>query len=261
MRLGLGLGLMSSTAEYNPALLFAASEPGAWYDISDLSTLFQDTAGTVPAVVGQTVARVNDKSTNGVNATQATAASRPILRQNGTTGKYYLEFDGVDDFLVTPSIDFTGTDKMTVWAGVRKLSDATRAVVAELGNNPGSNTFQMNAPFDATGTSYRWTAGGTLIPVADKTSAPAPVTSVLTGTADIAGNQSIIRYNGTVAATAPTSLGTGNFLAYPLYIGRRGGTSLPFNGHIYGLIVRGAASSAAQITQTERWMNSRAGAY
>ena len=52
--------------------------------------------------------------------------------------------------------------------------------------------------------------------------------------------------------------GTGDYLAYPLYIGRRAGASLPFNGQIYGLIVRfGANLSAATITQTETWLGQR----
>jgi len=65
-------------AEFSPSSLFAASEPGVWYDPSDLTTLFTDTAGTTPVTTpGQTVARMNDKSGRGNNATQATAASRP----------------------------------------------------------------------------------------------------------------------------------------------------------------------------------------
>lgn len=39
----------------------------------------------------------------GNHAYQTTSASRPILRQNATTGAYYLELDGSDDFLVVSS--------------------------------------------------------------------------------------------------------------------------------------------------------------
>ena len=61
-------------------LLFAASEPGAWYDPSDLSTLFQDSAGTVPVTaVEQPVGRILDKSGRGNHATQATTTKRPVL--------------------------------------------------------------------------------------------------------------------------------------------------------------------------------------
>jgi hypothetical protein len=41
------------------------------------------------------VARIDDKSGNGQNFTEATAGNRPILRQAG--GIYYLEFDATDD--------------------------------------------------------------------------------------------------------------------------------------------------------------------
>ena len=45
----------------------------------------------------------------------------------------YISFDGIDDFMVTPTIT-PGTDKVQVFAGVRKLSDASSyGVVAELG--------------------------------------------------------------------------------------------------------------------------------
>lgn len=83
---------------WTPAELFASSEEGFWLDPSDLSTLWQDTAGTTPAAVGDPVGRVDDKSGNGHNAIQGTSGKRPILRQDGD-GAYYLEFDGTDDTL------------------------------------------------------------------------------------------------------------------------------------------------------------------
>lgn len=65
-------------AWFNPRTLFAASEPGAWYDPSDMSTLFQDSAGTVPVTaVEQPVGRILDKSGRGNHATQATTTKRP----------------------------------------------------------------------------------------------------------------------------------------------------------------------------------------
>lgn len=50
----------------------------AWYDPSDLTTLFQDDAGTVPVTApGQPVGRMLDKSGNGNHATWATATAKP----------------------------------------------------------------------------------------------------------------------------------------------------------------------------------------
>ena len=50
-----------------------------------------------------------------------------------------------------------------------------------------------------------------------------------------------------------------NFGNYPIYIGSRAGTSLFFNGRMYGLIIRGAQSTAAQITSGESYENTKAG--
>lgn len=53
---------------------------GAWFDPSDLSTLYQDAAGTVPVTaVEQPVGKILDKSGNGNHATQSVTASRPVL--------------------------------------------------------------------------------------------------------------------------------------------------------------------------------------
>ncbi|MDN5621575.1 MAG: hypothetical protein L0G96_00460 [Acinetobacter sp.] len=48
-----------------------------------------------------TLDNVSVKEAFGSHAYQSTSASRPILRQNATTGANYLEFDGADDFLQT----------------------------------------------------------------------------------------------------------------------------------------------------------------
>ena len=68
IRNGLPLGLGSAAGfgaayEFSPSELFAAGEQGAWYDPSDYSTLFQDSAGTTPVTaVEQSVGLMLDKS-------------------------------------------------------------------------------------------------------------------------------------------------------------------------------------------------------
>jgi hypothetical protein len=52
-----------------------------------------------------------------------------------------------------------------------------------------------------------------------------------------------------------TNAGTGNFGNQPLYIGSLGGTGTYFQGHIYGIVVRGATSTSTEITNTEAWIN------
>jgi hypothetical protein len=86
----------------------------------------------------------------------------------------------------------------------------------------------------------------------------APTTNVLTGIGDIAADTAILRVNGSQVAQDTADQGTGNYLTYPLYIGRRAGSSLPFNGQLYSLIVRfGTNLPAATIIQTETWVGDR----
>lgn len=86
---------------YNPGLLFAGGELGYWANISDLSTMFQDSAGTVPAVLGQPVGRINSANGNGVYASQITTGKKPILKRQPTSGIRNLLLDSDDLFAAT----------------------------------------------------------------------------------------------------------------------------------------------------------------
>lgn len=55
--------LMGSTALFSPSSLFSAGEQGAWYDPSDLTTMFQESTGVTPVTaVEQPVGLILDKS-------------------------------------------------------------------------------------------------------------------------------------------------------------------------------------------------------
>jgi len=110
---------IGGAASFNPATLFASGQKGAWYDPSDFSTLFQDSAGTTPVTAaGQPVGYVGDKSGNGRNLLQATSAARPTLQQDGS-GNYYLSFDGVDDFISATGM--TQTTDMDAMFGMQHV--------------------------------------------------------------------------------------------------------------------------------------------
>ena len=246
---------------WSPLSLFASGEQGVWYDPSDFSTMFQDSAGTTPVTaVGQPVGKILDKSGRGNHASQSTAAARPVLQQDGN-GKYYLAFDGVDDFLSTGSINFTATDKMTVVAGVRKLSDAATASFVELSAALPSNngSFAIFLPPAAGNFNAVFSVRGTSNASANYNIGAAPVSVVFTGQADIATDFARVSINGINGTPTATDQGTGNFGNYPIYIGRRAGTSLPFNGRLYQLIVRGATT--ADLVRVETFVNSKTGAY
>jgi hypothetical protein len=160
--------------------------------------------------------------------------------------------------MVTNSINFSATDKMTVWQGVRKLSDAT-AIIAETSVDANSNNGSFYfAQISAAG--LRYSSRGTAVSTATFNNT-APITNVLTGLSDIAGDLATLRLNGAQVATSSADQGTGNFGNYPAYFYARAGTSLFFNGNDYGSIARGAASTAAQITAGETWINQRTKAF
>ena len=248
-----------SPLPFSPLFLFSGGAPGAWYDPSNFSTLFQDSAGTTPVTaVEQPVGRILDISGNGNHAFQTISADRPVLKIDGN-GKYYLFFDGISDSLSTNSISFTSTNKMSVFSGVRKLTDAVQmlfelSAVVDV-NNGSWNLFNLSTKFT---TDSRGTASSRTVIAATPV---APSTTVVSLLKDIAGDVNSGRINAGTFSTDSADQGTGNYGNYPLYIGGRAGASLLFNGNLYSLIVVGKAVTAAELASTETWVNGKTGAY
>lgn len=245
--------------------LFANGEQGFFYDPNDLSTMYQDAVGTVPVTsVGQPVGLIRDKSGRNNHAYQTVSASRPILRQNAITSAYYLEFDGTDDFLQTNNIDFTATDKVSLFAGVRKLSDAAQGILCELStsvfesNNSGA--FAVLAPGTATLTTFRPYSRGTVLANTNAVpTAPAPNSFVGTAKMAISIPKIDVRVDGVDRVFTNMDQGTGTYGNHPLYIGRRGGTINPFNGRIYGLIGIGKLTTDGETLVIEKELAKRTG--
>jgi hypothetical protein len=64
------------------------------------------------------------------------------------------------------------------------------------------------------------------------------------------------RIDGSVksSVTIDGPAGAGIFGNYPLYLFRRGGTTLPFNGWFYGLAITGRLTTDAETVATERFL-------
>jgi len=124
---------------FSPADLFTGSETGVFYDVSDLSSMNTepDQSGSVPAV-GDVVRLIADKSGNGNDATSPNFTHSPVLRQDANS-RYYLEFDGVGDVLVTQS-------------NINVSGNSTREYVGAFG--PGGAVFTLNTGGDI---GERWT--------------------------------------------------------------------------------------------------------
>jgi hypothetical protein len=242
--------------------LFSNGEQGFAYDPNDLTTLYQDAAGTIPVTAaGQPVGLMKDKSGRNNHASQTASASRPILQRNATTGAYYLVFDGVDDFFITNSIDFTATDKVSLFTGVRKLSVVTSAVLLEFSENSGgiNGTFALWSPLTALANYAGFSRGTVSSNAISPPNYTSPNSAVLSAKSQISTDVAILRANGIQVAQQSTDQGTGNYGKHPLYIGRRGGYGLAFNGHIYGLIGVGKLVSNNETASIEKVLAKRVG--
>lgn len=173
----------------------------------------------------------------------------------------YLACNGTNTSMQTNNIDFTGTDKVTVFTGMRKLSDATTAIFMETSVNslttPG--TLAIIAPNQTNVPWIQARSHGTTPQSSNIASLAAPISFVTTLTANISAPILQVRINGTTRISNNGTQGTGNYGNYPLYLFRRAGTTLPFNGNFYGLIIRGTLTTQTRIEQSERWMAKRTG--
>ena len=256
---GLGvnkLGVTNAPSGFNPLSLFANSEQGAWYDPSDLSTMFQSSDGTTAVSVGDPVGYIADKSGNGNHAIQATSAKRPTLRETG--GLYYLEFSGAQGLRTSGNIDFTGTDTMSVFVGVKKDDDTTDNILEHSANIGGNNgTFRVHS-----GTSglYRNQSKGSVLSNANNSDNAAPSTNVLTGQSKISTDLNVLRIDGVEAGTSTTNQGTGNYTSQQLNVGsRNNGGSAQLTGRIYSMVIRNVLSSDAEIASTEAYVANKTG--
>ena len=256
---GLGvnkLGVTNAPSGFNPLSLFANSEQGVWYDPSDLSTMFQSSDGTMAVAVGDPVGYIEDKSGNGNHAIQATSAKRPTLRETG--GLYYLEFSGAQGLRTASNIDFTGTDTMSVFVGVKKDDDTTDNILEHSANIGGNNgTFRVHS-----GTSglYRNQSKGSVLSNANNSDNAAPSTNVLTGQSKISTDLNVLRIDGVEAGTSTSNQGTGNYIAEQLNVGsRNNGGSAQLTGRIYSMVIRNVLSSDAEISSTEAYVANKTG--
>ena len=237
--------------------LFANNEQGFAFDFNDLSTMYQDSAGTIPVTgVGQPVGKVLDKSGRGNHATQSTSAKRPILQQNVATGAYYLAFDGVDDCLVTSDINFNGQNNLSLFTSVifNNLSSTSQAIV-ELSTASWytQGTFSLVRGYrDANSYALRrnFSADGYFEDFVSQNNTNTK--AVLTGIINSTLNEEYMRNFGTLVGSKVLTVSSETFKNYPLYIGIGEVTAYPLNGNLYSLIGIARIASTTEITNIEK---------
>jgi len=173
-----------------------------------------------------------------------------------------LRWNGSNSWMQNASVDFSGTNKVSVFVGVRKQSDAAAGVVCETSTAPNSTngSISLQAPTGAA-TNYGYYSRGTSQQGVTPTPYVSPITNVISAQSDISSPSMSMRINGVAAGSTGATQGTGNFGNYPAYFGARAGSSLFFNGLTFSNIAIGIALSASQIAAFEAWTNSRTKAY
>ena len=243
---GFGARRAAASSVFDPSSLYASGEKGAYYDFSDLTTMFQDRAGTTQVTAdGQTVGKILDKSGNDNHIVAPSDAARPLYKTSG--GLHWLQSDGVNNTMTATGVGMTQPTTTTIGFLVDSGKVTQGALMDGVSGrqlieyNRGSRyTFELFAGVDEV-------SGG--VTFANNT--PSVVTCIFNSTS------SRIRMN-TVAGSVidPGSNGFADLVISSFYNGS------PFHeGRIYSMIVRGALSTTQEITDTETWVNGKTGAY
>ena len=155
-------------------------------------------------------------------------------------------------------------DKMSVFAGVRKLVETTNPqVMLEVSSDWASNLGSFVLYSGNGNANYQIGVRGSSANRRQFISYPAPITNVVYGglTTNAANSSDAItcRINASsnYGENVVTSSSTGNFGNYPLYIGARSGGAISSQYREYSTIVLGRAVNATELANTEDYMETQ----
>ncbi|SNS29157.1 hypothetical protein [Antarctobacter heliothermus] len=235
---------------FNPTTGVFDARQVAAADVIDFR--FENSAAAAVSIVSISV-----RELPGAHAAQPISARRPTYQTADSLN--WLNFDGIDDLLLTPSVSLSATSRLSLFAGVRKPSDAVRGVVVNQIAH-GARSFALYAPSSGGSPNFAATAGNTTLVNAMVTSA-APITTVLEATHDIGASaaQGLSVNGGTPAVVTGGTGAASTFQDGALGIGGFVTGERWFNGRLYGLVVRGAETSAFASSNTTRFMAAKIG--
>jgi hypothetical protein len=164
--------------------------------------------------------------------------------------------------MATATIDFTGTDQMSVFVGASLLTEDTTAAIVEFSTSSTytNGAFGLFSPTSNVVDGYNFQSRGTANSQNSlANSAERPETAVFSGLAGISNDRNVFRKNGAVLQSVTNDQGTGNYGEHTLFIGARDQTELNLEGNIYGLIIPGKLATPAEIASTEAYMAAKTG--
>lgn len=263
----LGIGLRTSniarwrraTAGSPPAFSPLDLPLAAWYDPSDISTLFQDTAGTVPVSAdGDHVALMLDKSGNGHHMSQSDATRQPVYHMSN--GQHWIESDGIDDSMSTASrMGLSANPDLTVIAGLQPPTQSgSTARLFHFGNASAAGT--LSGALGTGGVSWRHNDGNSIFAYNPPSQAEHIIAS-WARSANTTYGQSRFRMSGHEEAFISGNWTTRspNDTQESAYLFARGNTtSNTLNIRMHGLII-GWFSDLSNIEAAETWMANQLG--
>ena len=108
----------TSTTTIDPSTLWDPSQiiSSIWLDASDTSTITHD---------ANLISQWSDKSGNDNHATQSSNGSKPILNASDPDGKVIIDFDGINDSLLAPTLNINQSYSIYLVAKSNKTSSGT----------------------------------------------------------------------------------------------------------------------------------------
>lgn len=234
-------------AGFSPLFL----DPVAFYDPSDLSTLFQDNAATTPAGVGDPVRVMLDKSGNARHMRAGSDDARPVLQSSG--GLYWLEGDGVNTLMVADDgVMFSTTVYTALACRLLSFSTSFPGILRHAAGTGGSAAGrQPLVYFDSTLPTRCFTQYGTTNMFVNLGASVVGVDLVMDSYVEPSG--AYLNSNGVSTTGAGVTLTNTSPEAMRIF-----GTSLS-NARFYGAIRTHTIPSAGQQAQMRAWLAARSG--
>lgn len=253
---------------FSPLSLFANGEKGWLYDPSNITTLFQSSAGTTAvAASSDPVGYMADLSGNGWHQLQATSGNRPLYIVDGT--KKALRFNGTTARMSAASVSLVGVTKATLVLCLKQNTSTPTSSVIAHGTGPASSTgglevFFNNVPNGSVGVGLGNSGGANYL----FNSGPAQtvprrtvVTVVFDPAAAVADDKGAIRLDSqAVNETQVATVGTVSspFALLDLYLGARAST-LFSDMDLYFCALVGRELTAAELSNLEEYAAAKGG--
>jgi len=229
------------------------SNLSVWFDASDASTI---------TLNGSAVSQWNDKSGNGLHASQSTANNQPAYVTNDRNGLATVSFDGTNDSLVTSSFangwtTFTSFVVMRILGNANiglqivwtRSTDRQRAIVADTSNTAALPAYTMRGHLNSPA------VNDFLCTNAYSTANWKYITNRYDGTTSSRSAAFTGRLNGAAVTNTATGAITTSSVANTVFrIGNRSDGTRGMNAKVGEMLVYAASLSSADVSSVESYL-------